>query len=388
MHMCMLRGSDRTLRLVGGRGVIDEIAGTLTWDWQSMLTFAVRRSVGGAPCRLSLDVGGDADFNVLVNGTLQTVLRTGRRRATYALDLDAPPAATVHLVKRVEAQPLNPLAAAVGASRPSVVVLHGVGAGEGWALGPEPPCARRIEFVGDSDLAAFGVDARASLIGLRALCTIRRADQNVSNSWAHVLARMLGAEPSVVAWSGVGVYQNAYGQAGSALMRDYYERVLGSAEDGGGGGGGGGDGTAAAAWHDWCPQLVVVQVGANDLHGGRGLPEEGAFVDAYASLLSAVRRARPASLILATLCSLCAALPLTALLPDAPSLSAAPRPATPTARGASFGPRAAAGTRPSTRATARTARQAKPVSPLGHAARCSSTARRAPTAGAYCSRRT
>jgi lysophospholipase L1-like esterase len=43
----------------------------------------------------------------------------------------------------------------------------------------------------------------------------------------------------------------------------------------------------------WQPQLVVVQVGGNDLYGGKEAPSRDAFIAAYVSLLQCVRAHRP-----------------------------------------------------------------------------------------------
>ena len=126
-------------------------------------------------------------------------------------------------------------------------------------------------------------------MGLRSLLGMRVGHQNVCNSWAHVLCRMLDAEPSVVAWSGIGVAQNAKhcDPPGGGAMAAVFGRALGS------------DPTSE---HDfgssWQPDLVVVQVGGNDLYGGRPPPSAEAFSAAYVALLQLIRSHRPSAPVL------------------------------------------------------------------------------------------
>lgn len=159
--------------------------------------------------------------------------------------------------------------------------LHGVGLSAGFALAERAP-PRRIEFVGDSNLAAFGVLGAPTTLGLRGLLFgLGLSQQSIGHSWAHVLCRMLDAEPCVVGWSGVGVEQNA-GTGGKHRIAEIYARALGSL-----------DGRFDFAAAAWSPQVVCVDVGANDLYGGRAPPSEAAFVAAYGALLRLIRRHRP-----------------------------------------------------------------------------------------------
>ena len=120
--------------------------------------------------------------------------------------------------------------------------------------------------------------------------------QNVGNSWAHVLSRVLDAEPSVVAWSGIGVHTNAEHcdpPGTSAAMEAVYRRSVASDPD------------SQYTFDDaWQPQLVTVDVGSNDLFGGRTPPSKQQFVNAYVSLLATIRRNRPSAIIICIASSL------------------------------------------------------------------------------------
>lgn len=147
----------------------------------------------------------------------------------------------------------------------SPATVYSVRLSNGWTFSDPRAISqstRRIEFVGDSDLAAFGGEGSATEMGIWAMLRMHNSTQNISNSWAHMLSRMLQAEPSVVAWSGIGVAQNAEHcdppGGKSANMESVYFRAIA---------------TDPSSRHsfaaEWQPQLVVVNVGGNDLFGGR-----------------------------------------------------------------------------------------------------------------------
>ena len=271
-------GDDPRLRIAGDRCVRGD--GSCTFDFQTSLELCL---TGSGECTLSVDLtAGGNGFDLLVDGQLHSMLETHRqwrRRRTYSFVLPPLPSDTrcISLVKRTEPVAVQLLPYC----RVRAATLHGVDLSEGHALVDHTP-PRRIEFVGDSNLAAFGVLGAPSTIGVRGLFGLGLSQQSIRHSWAHMLCRMCVAEPCVIGWSGVGVVQNAIGTGGKHRIAEIYERCLGN------------DGSrfdfATAAWS---PQIVCVDVGANDVYGGRAPPSEAAFVDAYVALLQLIRRHRP-----------------------------------------------------------------------------------------------
>jgi lysophospholipase L1-like esterase len=142
----------------------------------------------------------------------------------------------------------------------------------GRLLPPAPAPARRLEFIGDSITAGFGV------LGRDASCPFSPDTEDFTRAYAAVAARALGAEAVAVAWSGRGVCRN-YNDEPGAPMPVLFERTLPA--------------RAGSRWDfgRWTPDAVVVNLGTNDF--GLGRPQEGAFVRAYAGLLRRIREVYP-----------------------------------------------------------------------------------------------
>ena len=279
-------GGSSLVRVLGDRCVRDP-QGTLTLDYQATIVFGVRALSGSEPSACNLRVkmdGGFSHFDALVDGAHQSTVCTGGGLATYTFAL--PGVATyrglsgnrggetfhtVSLVKRTEAalaQLLPPLQVCPPRIQTHAAVLHSLTTSPGYEICALPNIARRkIEFVGDSDTAAFGCEGAATIMGLRSMLGMRLAHQNISNSWSYALCRMLDAEPSVVAWSGIGVAQNASycDPPGRGAMAAVFGRAIAS------------DPTSEHRFGSWEPDLGVVQVGGNDLYGGKSAPSPEAF---------------------------------------------------------------------------------------------------------------
>ena len=383
-----MAGDDPRIRVAGERCERDTERHALTFDNQVMVVMRIAAPKPGIPCGLVLDLdGGGNSFDVLVDGKLHSTFWTNRwvyRRGRHTLVLSGGAAddgvgavLTVTLVKRTEPKSVQLWLLFV--ARPAT--LHSVELSPGWDMLPPRLTPRRVEFVGDSDMAAFGVEGPPTPISLRGLLGVRDRHQNISSSWTHMLCRMLEAEPSVVAWSGVGAHQNAvmcqtprigdtvlpprtapalaltlyyslqttheYARTTHALLThyshctthalltshsprtprapgEYYGRALASrpgsrfepadaTEIPGG--------AREMPGDAWVPQLVLVEIGANDLHGGRAPPAQADFVRAYVALLRQVpcllTDSRPRGLAALLPCYLAALLPcfLAASLP-------------------------------------------------------------------------
>jgi lysophospholipase L1-like esterase len=146
-------------------------------------------------------------------------------------------------------------------------------------VGSPDPLGRRIEFVGDSITAGYGVD------GEDQTCPFSAQTENVDESYAALTAQALGAEVVTEAFQGKGVYRNHDGTL-SETMPALYPRVLPDA--------------SAPAWDaaSWTPDVVVVNLGTNDFSAGD--PGEG-FVAAFDDFAKAVREKRPHALIVLAL---------------------------------------------------------------------------------------
>ena len=205
------------LRVIGERCARQ--GGTLKVDMQVVLELKLRCDDHSLPCQLLIDMnGGFSHFDAIINNKVQSVVRTSGERETWKFALPDAHSncseTTVWIVKRTEArqsQLMPPLRWIPPAIITKPAVIYGVVVSKGYTVLPQELtlAARRIEIIGDSDVAAFGNEGSASTISLCSILGLQVSQQNISNSWAHAVCRMLHAEPSVVAWSSIAVHQNA-----------------------------------------------------------------------------------------------------------------------------------------------------------------------------------
>ena len=152
---------------------------------------------------------------------------------------------------------------------------------------------RRIEVIGDSISCGYGI------LGEDAGCHFTFATERASAAYPSLLGEALDADVTNVCWSGKGVLRNFDGSTHDT-MRELFETALppiplddsGSRQ------------TAPKSW-DFsrapAPEAVIVNLGTNDLLGGRGLPLDlPAFEDAYVAFLRRIRAVYPAAWIFVT----------------------------------------------------------------------------------------
>jgi lysophospholipase L1-like esterase len=152
-----------------------------------------------------------------------------------------------------------------------------------------PPRPRQIEFIGDSNMAGYGIrsDTRQ--------CTKEevRLRTDTQAAYPALVARRFDADYQVNAISGRGLIRNYAGEAPDAPMTVLYPRALPSREQ---------------AWRDssWQPQVIVVGLYANDfstpLKPGEKWATDAefvaAFVAAYQPFLAELHRRAPDAAVL------------------------------------------------------------------------------------------
>jgi lysophospholipase L1-like esterase len=158
--------------------------------------------------------------------------------------------------------------------------------GEGQLLGfelehgatvlPAAPPTRRIEFIGDSITAGFGVD------GPDEKCLFSAETQNYSNTFAALTARAFGAEQIALAATGAGVSRN-WGNTTENTIGAMYDRILPT------------DYRHRWDFARWKPDVVVLNLGTNDF--ATGDPGGEKFIAAYRALIAQVRQNYPSALI-------------------------------------------------------------------------------------------
>lgn len=130
---------------------------------------------------------------------------------------------------------------------------------------------RRIEIIGDSISAGFGVDGKKK----EEPYSVETANAYLTYGW--VAARQLKALPTIVAWSGKKMWPDN-------TIPDIYDYIFPS--------------TKAGAWSPDSkerPQAVVINLATNDF--GKGIPDEKGWKGGYTSFVKKVRKNYPSAYI-------------------------------------------------------------------------------------------
>ncbi len=190
-------------------------------------------------------------------------LREGEATYTIAERLDASEH-TIVVAKRTEAE--------VG-----TLALLDFTIDAGRFLDPPSVPPLRIEAIGDSVTAGFGLEGRGPD------CSFRAAEEDALSTYAALAARELDGDYVALAWSGKGVARNADVRE-LEPMPALFERTLPHE-------------SARYAFDAAAPDVVLVNLGTNDFV--RGEPVESDVLAAYTRLLARIRAVDPRALIVA-----------------------------------------------------------------------------------------
>ena len=125
---------------------------------------------------------------------------------------------------------------------------------------------RKLEFIGDSYTAGYGLGGSTS---------------DASKSFAAVTAGTLGADVNVIASSGKGIYKNLPGFAAKKTMAENYDYAELWR-----------DGVSEWNFESYVPQVVTVFLGTNDYYADEGAGAEG-FSAAYSAFIKKIRAKYP-----------------------------------------------------------------------------------------------
>ena len=246
---------------IGGR-VIANGDGSLSFGWPA--TYFESRFHGTA-VSVSVETTGDR-LQLLIDGASKALLiQPGPTSLTIA-GL-APGDHVVRLEKVTESQ--------TGGSR-----FVGFYPAEGSTPLPPPPAqARQIEFIGDSYTVGYGNTARGPSCTRPEVHDLTDSQQ----AFGPTLARAVGADYRVNAYSGFGIVRNYGGAAPGQSMVLLYPRLkpddathldTGSAQ--------------------WRPQVIVINLGTNDfstpVHAGEAWPDKDALAADYRAKYAAFAR--------------------------------------------------------------------------------------------------
>jgi lysophospholipase L1-like esterase len=154
--------------------------------------------------------------------------------------------------------------------------LMGLSVGGGALMDPPAGAGRLIEVVGDSITCGYG--NLGTLADSECFTTESHWD-----TYAAIAGRALGAEVSTVAASGRGIIRNYAGDTGGTMPMVYTRAVTNAA-------------TPSWGFHVE-PQVVVINLGTNDISNGKGDPGLP-FRDTYRTLLETIRAYYPHTYII------------------------------------------------------------------------------------------
>ncbi len=163
------------------------------------------------------------------------------------------------------------------------------------SIKPTADSGKLIEFVGDSITCGYGVD------DLDASHHFSTTTEDASKTYAYKTAEKLGADYSLVSFSGYGIISGYSGDGQKKteqLVPDYYDKM------GNSGGTYLGDFVAQEMYWDFSkqPDVIVINLGTNDasyVKGDAAKKEE--FTKAYAAFLKQVREKNPEATVFCTL---------------------------------------------------------------------------------------
>lgn len=191
---------------------------------------------------------GDDYLQTLVDGQPTQVFHLSQGDSTVTINLSDSKRHVVRLVKRTEAF--------VGVTQ-FLSVTSPTG-----SLKPTKAPKRRIEVIGDSISCAFGNEGKA------ASEPFKNETENADLSYGNIAAKALGADCTIIAWSGRKMWPDN-------TTPSIYDLVLPT------------DTTSTWDFNAPAPQAVVINLATNDF--GQGNPEEAGWTGAYKAFINRLR---------------------------------------------------------------------------------------------------
>jgi lysophospholipase L1-like esterase len=191
-------------------------------------------------------------------GTADYVLATGLASGTHVVELR----------RRTEGQ--------VG-----ITQFLGFDYGGGTLLAPPVLPAHKIEFVGDSESAGYGLDCANGTESFTG------ATEDEPKAFPALIAAGLGAVHYNISYAGKGVLRN-YDDEDTDTFAGIYVRSLPD------------DTESAWSFSSWVPDLVFLALGTNDYGNpdARAAPDADAFTAKYGELVALIRQKNPSAHIM------------------------------------------------------------------------------------------
>lgn len=146
---------------------------------------------------------------------------------------------------------------------------------DGRIIEPEiPKYDLKIEFIGDSISAGYGVDT--SELSTEAVLKLNYDPKydNAALTYCYLTAEALKAEYHIIACSGYGLIRN-YNGMDTPLMPEMIDKITPLT-------------TKSWDFRKWIPDIVVINLGTNDFSVNY-IPDKGKFVSAYINLIERLK---------------------------------------------------------------------------------------------------
>ena len=145
---------------------------------------------------------------------------------------------------------------------------------DGKKLASAPPKpSRKIEFIGDSYTAGYGIESTSRSCSEQEL----HRNTNVNKTFAMRVTKAFHAQSQILAWSGAGVVRN-YGEPAKRSAEPYptyYDLLLGKGS------------TKKWDFKQWTPDLVVICLGTND-YSTDPQPDDSMYIGDYHKLIARI----------------------------------------------------------------------------------------------------
>lgn len=204
----------------------------------------------------------NAFYDVEIDGKLDTIIATGSEKDfIFRKDLSLQ-THTVRILLRSENH--------YGAGTFLGLYLEN---GKILSTPPDKPI-RKIEFIGDSYTAGYGIESTSRSCSSEELNKYTNANQ----TFAALVTRAFHSQSIILGWSGAGMVRN-YGESGKRSSQPFpahYDQTLGDVWDGGN-------------WDytQWKPDLVVINLGTND-YSTTPNPDDSMYIGDYHKFIARV----------------------------------------------------------------------------------------------------
>jgi lysophospholipase L1-like esterase len=225
-------------------------------------------SFTGTGVTVDLTDTGDAYFTAVVDKTVHAMLHggTGNVTVTAASGLTAG-VHTLEFYRQTES------------SQAGVTTLKAIHVTDGTLGTPPSGPKRLIEIIGDSISCGYGDLCTSNVAGFQT------SQESAYDTWGAIAARSLGADLSIVAVSGIGVYQDNTGSKTNTMPNVYGQTHYSP---------------STPAWgFEPKPQAVVINLGTNDFASAD--PGKTNYEGAMLALVRTVRSKYPDAFIFLTI---------------------------------------------------------------------------------------